>query len=169
MRLTIRILPHAAAQSCDLLCQAKLGAANNIAPSAVVATITETIVAALRTATGGKSQQSVLQTFELPVALYVKSKYNSSAAYNQQVGWQALICLLSPNETRRSNIHHERRINNHCPIVQQAPVRRTPMRAQVAFLYEFHGQSVDPAQTDPYLGQYAAGYSSINGAAPDAI
>lgn len=81
-------------KNCDLLCQLKLAAwaPNGLNASttvggvnSVVAAISDKIVATLRAATGGNTIMSALQTFELPVALYLKSKYGAGASYTQQV------------------------------------------------------------------------------------
>ena len=81
-------------KNCDLLCQAKLAAYNNITCAngtpynnqtctAVVNRISDTIVANLKTLTSNNAALSIIQTFEINVALYITSTYSST--YNQQV------------------------------------------------------------------------------------
>jgi hypothetical protein len=84
-------------KNCDLLCQAKLAAYapnnltcangtpyNNQTCTAVVNAISDKIVANLRNLTNNNASLSIIQTFELPVALYISNTYNQSL-YNQQV------------------------------------------------------------------------------------
>ena len=73
-----------------LRCQAKLAAANGISCTtgtlcpAVVNRISDTLVSQLKTLTNNNAALSIIQTFQLDVALYISRTYNASA-YNQQV------------------------------------------------------------------------------------
>lgn len=83
-------------KNCDLLCQAKLAAANgvacasgspynNISCAAVLNTISDVIVRTIRTATGNDTSRSIVQTFETGRALYITSTYNAASGYDQPV------------------------------------------------------------------------------------
>lgn len=84
-------------KACDLMCQAKLAAANGIACeggsplnnrscAAVVRAISDKLVATVGAATGWDDSRSIVQTFERDVALYITERHRRPG-YDQRVAF----------------------------------------------------------------------------------